>query len=48
MKGGELSLSKYLMAELASALHDRTEHLIVATSYEQYFPGVELEEGTSD
>ena len=48
MKGGILSLSEYLVAEFASALHDCTEHLIVTTPGEQNLSSIEFEEGTSD
>ena len=48
MEGGILSLSEYLVAEFASALHDCTKHLIVATPGEQNLSSIKLEEGTSD
>lgn len=35
------------MAEFSSALHNSTEHLIVAPSCKQYFSSIELEESAS-
>lgn len=48
VKGGELSFSEYLVAELASALHDCTQHLVVASSSEQNLPSIKLEKSTSN
>ena len=48
MQTGELGLAEDLVAELAAALHDRAEHLIVRATREEDLAGVELEEGAAD
>ena len=48
MEGCELSFPKNLMAELAAAFHNGTEHLVVAAACEQNLSCVELEQSTTD
>lgn len=48
MQAGELCFAEDLVVELATALHDRSEHLVVGTSGEEDFASVQLEEGTTN
>ena len=48
VEAGKLCFPQYLMAEFTSAFHDSTKHLIIASTSEQDFARVELEECTPD